>query len=152
MKQIMSPKSILAVCTLVGALSFTACSQSKSSAEASPSAEQTAEVHKVAYVDAKEAHALLTTQPETVVLDVRTQKEIDEGHIEGAVFANFRNEDFTVQLSKLDRQTSYVVHCKSGGRSTKTLAILNDLGFRDVTHMDGGLDGWKRAGLPLSMP
>ncbi len=107
---------------------------------------------KANHVDAMGARKLLATATETIVLDVRTQKEIDGGYIEGAIFANFYEEDFAQKLSKLDRNKPYLVHCKGGGRSTKTLGLLKDLGFTNITHLDGGLDGWKRAKLPLVMP
>lgn len=105
-----------------------------------------------AHVDAKGANALLTANPETIVLDIRTPGEIEGGYIDGAVFADFSQADFENQLTKLDRDKAYIVHCKGGGRSTKALSSLEKLGFKNVTHMDGGLDDWKRAKLPLVTP
>ena len=102
------------------------------------------------HVDAAGASSLLTARPEVVVLDVRSPREIQSGHIKGAVFANYHDKDFAEQLAKLDKQTPYLLHCRSGGRSTKALATLKQLGFSNVTHLDGGISAWQRAGLPLT--
>lgn len=104
----------------------------------------------VTHVNSIEAKSLLDTQPELVVLDIRTPKEIKEGHIEGAIFVDFKNHDFADQLSKLDRSTSYIVHCAGGGRSMKALIVLEELGFTDITHLDGGMIGWSEASLPIT--
>ena len=106
----------------------------------------------VAHVDAKGASALLMSQPETIILDIRTPEEVEEGYIDGAVFADFSQADFEAQLTKLDPSAAYIVHCRSGGRSTKALTTLEKLGFTNITHMDGGIKGWTQAKLPLVTP
>jgi rhodanese-related sulfurtransferase len=42
-----------------------------------------------------------------------------------------------------------ILHCASGGRSALAAAMLQDLGYDRVAHMDGGLKAWKDAGRPL---
>lgn len=146
----MNLKPILITCIAGAVLSLAACEQAKTETQPVQSSQQISSALKVAHVDAKGAQALLTSNPKAVVLDVRTPKEIKGGYIEGAVFADFMNEDFAQKLTKLDRDTPYIVHCKGGGRSTKALTTLEELGFTNITHMDGGLDGWKREKLPLT--
>lgn len=137
----------------VGALlAFGGCSQAKSSDEVQTEIGAKTIRFQVSHVDAQGASGLLTTKPNTVVIDIRTPGEIEEGYIAGAIFADFSEADFENQLSKLDRDASYIIHCKSGGRSTKALSTLNKLGFKNIIHMDGGLDDWKRAKLPLVTP
>ncbi len=139
-------------CTLIVAGCGPASSQSTAQKIDAPALKQMPVKSIVKHVNAQEASTLLAAMPETIVLDVRTPKEIQGGHIEGAKFANFYDADFAEQLTKLDRQTPYLIHCKGGGRSTKALTTLKELGFTNVTHMDGGLDGWKREKLPLTTP
>lgn len=154
-------KDALKLTLIVGlastALSLSACRGETTSAETltaktadAPVAESALRAAK--HVDVQGAYALLSKNPNAVVLDVRTPKEIAGGYIEGAVFADFFDDNFTEQLTKLDRDTPYLVHCKSGGRSTKALTRMSELGFTNITHMDGGLDGWKRENLPLTRP
>ena len=49
----------------------------------------------------------------------------------------------------LDRDTPYLLYCRSGTRSGQAAAIMADLGFNDVADVDGGVIAWAEAGLPL---
>jgi rhodanese-related sulfurtransferase len=42
-----------------------------------------------------------------------------------------------------------VLHCASGGRSALAAVVLRDMGYGDVAHLDGGLNAWRDAGLPV---
>ena len=97
----------------------------------------------VTYVDAAEARTLLKDNPDYVVLDVRTKEEFDAGHIAGAVNVDYKSEDFKNQLTRLDTSKTYVVHCEAGGRSSRSLTTLKELGFDNLVHMDGGMRGWR---------
>ena len=143
-------KPILISCIAGAGLSLAACEQAKTQTLPVQESSEMNSALKVTYVDARGAYALLKAKPETVVLDIRTPKEIKNGFIEGAVFADFYDTEFVQQLTKLDRDTPYVIHCGSGGRSTKALTTLKELGFTNITHMDGGMNDWKSANLPLT--
>ncbi len=84
-----------------------------------------------------------------VILDVRTSEEFEGGHIENAVNLDFYSEAFKDNLNKLDKNKTYITHCKSGGRSRKTLEIMQDLGFIEAYNMLGGIVGWEKKGLPI---
>ena len=150
----MSHKSLVltAVCMTGLSLTLVGCTQASSDTAAKAVSETVTSQFKVTHVDAIEARDLLEAKPQTVVLDIRTSKEIDKGYIEGAKFADFFEEDFAQKLTKLDRNTPYLVHCASGGRSTKALTTLEELGFTNIMHLDGGIKGWTKADLPLSRP
>ena len=101
----------------------------------------------VNHVDAIAASQLLSSKPEMVVLDVRTPEEYAAGHIPGKVVnVDFKAADFKTKAAELDRETPYLVHCQGGGRSTSSLAILEELGFKHLYHLDGGLSAWQEAG------
>jgi len=85
-------------------------------------------------------------------LDIRTPKETNRGHIEGAVFADFFENDFKENLSKLDKEKPYLITCGSGGRSTRALTTLEELSFTNITHLDGGMKDWNKADLPVKTP
>ncbi len=42
-----------------------------------------------------------------------------------------------------------ILHCASGGRSALAAATLQDLGYVDVAHMEGGAKAWKESGRPI---
>jgi len=143
---------LTAVCMTGLSLALVGCTQASTDKTSETVSETVPSQFKVNHVDAVGARALLEARPETVVLDIRTPKEIDKGYIEGAKFADFFEDNFSEKLSKLDRDASYIVHCAGGGRSTKALTTLEELGFKNITHMDGGIKGWTAADLPLSRP
>lgn len=101
------------------------------------------------HVSAKQAHRILGAQPETVVLDLRTPDEFEMFYIKNAVNLDCQSPYFERRLKALPRQTPYLIHCHSGGRSLKTLDLFERLGFEKIIHMDEGLRAWMHADLPL---
>ncbi len=104
----------------------------------------------VKHVDVKGAAKLMQDKKDVVVLDIRRDVEFEEGHIDGAKNIDFYSKDFAESLKTLDRDKAYLVHCASGGRSTKSLATFKALGFKQVYHLDGGFNAWKEAGKPVA--
>ena len=99
-------------------------------------------------IDAANAQDFIIAHPDAIVMDVRRPEEFSEGHVAGAINIDYHGDDFRDQLAKLDKDAHYVLHCKSGNRSGKSVEIMKELGFQRVTHMDGGFDAWKAAELP----
>jgi rhodanese-related sulfurtransferase len=90
-----------------------------------------------------------------IVLDVRTQDEINSGVIahEDANFdmLDFYHPEFKAQLAQLDKEMTYVVYCRSGNRSGQTLDMMTELGFSNVYDVEGGISAWKDAGLAVEI-
>ena len=84
-----------------------------------------------------------------VVLDVRTQKEFDAGHIAGAKHLDFNSPDFDKELGRLDKNKVYLVHCASGRRSTLACEKMQRAGFQALIEMSAGFRGWEKAGKPV---
>lgn len=49
-----------------------------------------------------------------------------------------------------DRTRRVVLYCASGGRSSLAAKTLQELGYENVAHVDGGLQGWTESGLPTT--
>ncbi|MCA0132885.1 rhodanese-like domain-containing protein [Winogradskyella alexanderae] len=80
----------------------------------------------------------------SVVLDVRTQNEVDNGIIPNALHIDiYKGQEFIDKLHKLDKSKSYFVYCKSGGRSGQACAIMNQLGFNKAYNLVGGISEWQ---------
>lgn len=125
-----------------GALSTTvACAESPAPAAAASAVP--------AHVNAPQAAKLLEKNPKTIIIDVRTEGEFKGGHLAGAKNINVLDAGFEAKLAGLDKKAKYLLHCQSGGRSTRALGVFNKLGFKNVSHMDGGMMGWKAAKLPV---
>ncbi|MEZ5006543.1 MAG: rhodanese-like domain-containing protein [Chitinophagales bacterium] len=95
----------------------------------------------------KKMDELKENNVEFTLLDVRTPAELkNDGYLENAININYNDEDFASQISLLDKEQPLLVYCRSGGRSGKSCAMLNDLGFKEVYDLQGGILGWKDAG------
>lgn len=104
---------------------------------------------EVKHVKSKEAAAIVA-KGDVVVLDVRTPDEFSEGHIDGAKNIDFLDDaKFKAEAAKLDKSKTYLVHCQAGGRSSKSLKVFQDLGIKNLIHLDDGFGGWKDADLPV---
>ncbi len=79
------------------------------------------------------------SEPDFVVIDVRTAAEYAERHIQGAINLDYYADDFAAQLVALDKNKAYLIHCRTGGRSGATHDIMLALGFHEVYDMLGGI-------------
>ncbi len=84
------------------------------------------------------------------ILDVRTVDEYNNGHIEGAVLADISSNLFQEVTSKLDKSKRVYVYCLSGGRSGEAASQLQQMGFKLVINLSGGMLAWQSANLPVS--
>ncbi len=88
--------------------------------------------------------------PDFVILDVRTSEEFGDGHIQDAINLDYYSETFRDELNKLDKDKRYLIYCRSGNRSGKALNIMEELNFREVYNMSGGILEWEAEGLPTT--
>lgn len=65
-----------------------------------------------------------------VILDVRTEKEYDTGHIEGSV--NISLGTIRERYVELDPEKTYITVCSHGLRSVKAESILKEKGFKHI--------------------
>jgi rhodanese-related sulfurtransferase len=86
-------------------------------------------------------------QGRAVLIDVREADEHARERIEGAKLAPLSR--FDPGAIGGDRGKIAVFHCNSGNRTTLEAARLQGAGFAQAYQLDGGLQGWKRAGLPV---
>lgn len=94
--------------------------------------------------------------PDTVLVDIRDSAErTEKGTIPGAIHIDRGMLEF-----RADPSTSYhdpelhptrrvILHCASGGRSALAADMLQEMGYTNVAHLDGGLNAWRESGLPV---
>jgi len=114
-----------------------------------PAAKEPSPIDKFAHVDAAGAAKLITDEATLVILDVRTPNEFRRGHLKGALNMDITMSSFQKKIADLDKKAHYLVHCQSGTRSTSALHKLAKLDFVKVTHLDGGIAAWMKAGNPV---
>lgn len=92
----------------------------------------------------------LATAPDVTLLDVRSEGEYAEGHIDGALNIDVNASDFVdCAMAMLPRGTTVAVYCRSGRRSATAAALLADRGYR-VVNLSGGILAWIEAGRPTT--
>lgn len=85
----------------------------------------------------------------TVIIDVRTPQEYQEGHLKGAVNMDLSSGSFAEQIDGLDPNAPYQVYCRSGNRSARAVAAMRDAGFTSVTDLGGIQDAAASTGLEI---
>jgi thioredoxin 1 len=91
----------------------------------------------------------IAANPGAQLIDVRTPAEFAEGHLKGAVNIDIYSSDFAERIGKLDKSKTVMVYCRSGGRSSSAAGKMEDMGFREIYNMDGGITKWTGGGKPV---
>jgi rhodanese-related sulfurtransferase len=74
------------------------------------------------------------------VVDVREVSEVAEGKIPGAIHIPLGLLEF--RMNELDKNKTYVMVCRSGGRSSRAAQFLEYYGY-NVINMQGGMMSWN---------
>ena len=88
---------------------------------------------------------LARREPDAAVLDVRTPGEFAEGHLADVENVDFMAPDFRDRVDALDRDRTYYLYCRSGTRSGKAAALMQEMGFSEVYNV-GGYEALAAAG------
>ena len=81
-----------------------------------------------------------------LLIDVRTPGEYASGHIENSVNIDFRAGNFKELLGELDTNQEVYVYCKMGGRSGSAAKIMEEMGFKKIYDLKGGIMEWEKEG------
>ena len=98
----------------------------------------------------QEAMAVLSANPNAVLIDVRETDEVKElAPTFGKTYAMSR-----IQLETFDKDCGLTktqpifLLCRSGGRSMRVATALASVGYSNLTNVEGGILAWSAAGLP----
>ena len=117
----------------------------------SPSLSAKDSAHIIA-VSAKEAADLVdkhNRDKDFTILDIRTPGEFQSGHLAESIPIDFYSPTFADQLNRLDKTKTYLVYCRTGNRSTKSLELFKKLKFQKVYHLASGISAWKSEGFEV---
>lgn len=78
-----------------------------------------------------------------VLLDVRTDKEYEQGHIPGAVHIPL--SELGDRIKKLKKDKEIVVFCQNGNKSIWAIKRLMGMGYKNLSNLKGGYNAWKRS-------
>jgi len=77
-----------------------------------------------------------------VLLDVRTDKEHESGHIPGSVHIPLT--EIGDRIKKLKKDKDLVVYCQNGNRSIWAIKRLMGMGYKNLYNLKGGFNAWRR--------
>lgn len=86
------------------------------------------------------------------IIDVRTDREYQDGHLQNSNHIPIASADFLELLNKLPKDKEYVVYCYVGGRSSKAARKMVELGFGNVYNLGGGIKAWMKANQSVVKP
>ena len=92
---------------------------------------------------------LMLNRGKTLILDVRDEAEFAAGHIQNA--KHIPVADLSARIKEIERYKDkpVLVHCQKGLRARKACTILKTQQFSQLNNLEGGLDAWVEAKLPL---
>lgn len=90
-------------------------------------------------VSIKAFDSLTSTLPVFQIIDVRTEDEYNTQHIKGALNRNVYDKKFVKQFRKNfpSKEITYVIYCKSGGRSVRASKALTANGYKIINLKEG---------------
>lgn len=93
-------------------------------------------------VSYEELQQKLTDKAPIVLLDVRTQEEINNGHIPGALLLPYDEIDQKAAQLLPEKEKEIIIYCRSGRRSAIAKDSLEALGYTNVNDF-GGMNRWQ---------
>ncbi len=143
-------------------LLLTGCSSDKGAEQqtAQPASQPAAPVQQQAYQQPQqqtgvktltpaEADSLIAGRQDLLLIDVRQPRELRDGSIAGSKLIPF------MQVARgqhsIPRNRPLLIICAVGGRSIVAAQLLTKRqGYKEVYNLKGGIDAWKKAGLPVT--
>jgi rhodanese-related sulfurtransferase len=99
-------------------------------------------------INAQELYVRRQAGDELLLVDVRTPREYEfDGHVEGSRLLPLSM--LQQRMHELPKDKTLVLVCRSGSRSQTACEILANAGYENVTNLRGGMNDWKRNGLPF---
>ena len=82
-------------------------------------------------------------------IDVREDNEYEKDHAKGAVHVGRGIIERDIESLIPDKEASIILYCGGGYRSALAADSLQQMGYRHVISMDGGIRAWREANYPL---
>ena len=79
---------------------------------------------------------------EYLIIDVRSRREFNETHLNGAINIPLPEIKKTIEKHVRDKQRKILVCCEYGIRSKKAIEIMENLNYTQVYNLKGGLENF----------
>ena len=105
---------------------------------------------RIREVSVDDVKAKLDCGEKFVLVDVREESEWAKDHLPGAIHLGKGVIERDVEERVPDLNTPMVLYCGGGYRSALAADNLQQMGYKNVLSMDGGVRGWREKGFPFS--
>ncbi len=105
-------------------------------------------VGSISRITAQALSEKLREETGTIVLDIRSEKEWNAGHIAGS--RNIPLTHLRERIEEIPIETTIAVHCEGGYRSAIGVSLLAQVGRSNVLDLVGGYKAWQASKLPTS--
>jgi len=112
-------------------------------------------------ISAKDLEQWMKENPNALLIDVRDSAQANAESIPGAINIDYGDLLFAADNEVpeewrdprlQDRSRLIVTHCVLGPLGAIAAKTLQDMGFTNVRYLEGGVEAWKTAGLPIEQP
>jgi len=104
----------------------------------------------VGQLSAEELHSWITKGESIMLVDVRARSEFEINHIKGAT--NIPAPELRTRHEELEKKKQVILICRTGHRSSLAASLLKQQGFKDVSTVAGGMQGYSAAGYVPECP
>ena len=100
-------------------------------------------------MQASELRQRIKSDSAPVIIDARSPMEFKRGHIRGAINASVLKLLLNIVHLPQDKNLALVITCEHRQRAKLVKGLLSLHGYRNTTLLEGHLEGWRKADLPL---
>ncbi len=100
-------------------------------------------------LSAKDFESKLDASKDYILIDVRTPREYDKGHIANAVNISYFGNEFKASIEKLPKDKLVFMYCQTQHRSPLASKFMKKKGFPHIIDLSGGFMKWEKYNLPI---
>jgi membrane protein DedA with SNARE-associated domain/rhodanese-related sulfurtransferase len=104
---------------------------------------------RLARIGVEDLRQLIASGDPPAIVDVRTTRSYAAQHIPGALRMTLEEVDHKLASLPRDREIVVYCTCPNEASAARVARVLMDRGFTRVRPLEGGLDSWLAAGLPV---
>lgn len=108
---------------------------------------------KIEVLSPDEFQNKMNSTEQYTLLDVRTNMEVQDGHLKGMTHIDWFEDNFDKRVQKnIPKDQPVFVYCAIGGRSVEATEKLAEMGYEKVYDLDGGYNRWFEQQKPIEKP
>lgn len=92
-------------------------------------------------INYKTAKQMMKQNPETILLDVRSKQEYEEGHLPYSISLCLYDLNEKAKDVLPNKKQTIIAYCASGNRSKQAQETLENMGYENVYNLKNGIDG-----------